>query len=184
MRWKLAITILIVGMVAIGGYGWRLYREAYAPVPPYEARALLATYSKNGVDVSAWLEYDQNHHPLIATTFAPQQPQFHLYGQSLPVSGIEGLGRPTMVALISDHIDTKGSIEADVLEETQIIGHIQLPVYPEGAVTLRLPIAWDELSYAEATLNITYMACSDTQGCLLPVENHPLPITLPISVTQ
>jgi hypothetical protein len=51
------------------------------------------------------------------------------------------------------------------------------PVYPDGPVTVRLPIEKLDRPTTPIELAITYMACSDTT-CLPPVENKPISATL------
>lgn len=179
MRWTTVIVVaLLLVLVLLPVYGYWRYARPYTPTPPYESTLLLTSYAENGVAVEVRLESDRNHHPLIATTFTPQFEGFHLYGQSLPKSGIDGIGRPTTIEMVSNRVRMEGPVNADVLEQVQRVGDMELPIYPEGAVTLRLPVSWEGAS--DANLHVTYMACSDTKGCLLPVINHPLSITLPV----
>jgi hypothetical protein len=58
------------------------------------------------------------------------------------------------------------------------------PVYPAGAVTLRLPVTLTASNSATAELSVTYMACSD-RTCLAPVIDRRITVTIPrVAVTS
>lgn len=172
-RFLIILFLLALPLLYIG---W-VYTAPYTTSPPYRTIDTLATYSENGVDVEVRLERDGNDHALLATTFTPQMAGFHLYGNTMPPEGIEGLGRPTLVSLESTSLQLEGALFADATEEIQKVGDLEIPIYPERAITLRMPVSWSHAT-PTATLYLTYMACSDTQGCLLPVEKQPISISL------
>src|SRR2546428_330591 len=55
---------------------------------------------------------------------------------------------------------------------------LTFPVYPEGAVTLRLPVILTPKDSATAVLSVTYMACSD-RICLAPVIDKRIAVRIP-----
>src|SRR5205823_3886051 len=109
--------------------------------------------------------------------FTPDRPGFHLYSIDLPADGIEGLGRPTRVA-VTGGLSASGRQHADKpLQILRLAGidNVDLPVYPDGPVTVTLPV---HHTVASATTLLSYAACSATEGCLLPVADRAVPITL------
>ena len=53
------------------------------------------------------------------------------------------------------------------------------PVYPAGAVTLRLPVTLTARDSATAQLSVTYMACSE-RTCLAPVIDKRIAVRIPV----
>src|SRR5438552_13512973 len=53
------------------------------------------------------------------------------------------------------------------------------PVYPAGAVTLRLPVTLTARDSATAELSVTYMACSD-RTCQAPVIDKRIAVRIPV----
>jgi hypothetical protein len=51
-------------------------------------------------------------------------------------------------------------------------------IYPEGPVTLRLPVRLTAARAVKATVFLTYMACSSDQQCLPPVVEEPVAMTI------
>ena len=140
----------------------------------------LTQFTENGVTVEIAMEKDQAGEFWLASTFTPTQPRFHLYSTDLPRTGIGGVGRPTLLEIIAP-IDllSAGSLQVDqpVIDLYFDILERSYPVYPDGPVTLRRPIAEPDRSVTPIELSITYMACSDTT-CLPPVENKHIAATL------
>ncbi len=60
---------------------------------------------------------------------------------------------------------------------------LTFPVYPEGAVTLRLPVTLTAKDSATAVLSVTYMACSD-RICLPPVIDKRIAVRIPASAAS
>ena len=102
------------------------------------------------------------------------------YSKDLPRTGISGVGRPTLLEVIAPaDLRPIGSLQADRPVQDLYLDALQLsfPVYPDGAVTVRLPLEKSDRSMIPIELAITYMACSDTT-CLPPVENKRISATL------
>jgi hypothetical protein len=129
------------------------------PRPP--AGDLTGEYREAGVGVTLTL-----HGGRLIATYRPDKAGFHLYSAALPAGGIDGLGRPTVLAP-GHGLSAGGPAVADreptTLHEVEL--GVDLPVYPDGPVTLTLPVV---VSGAPVTAVIGYAACSPTQ-CLLPV---------------
>src|SRR6185295_17404335 len=97
----------------------------------------------------------------LAARFTPVSADTHLYAKELPLDGINGLGRPTRLAVTTaTGLRVTGGLSADRPAIDDRIEELQttLSVYPAGPVTLRLPIEVD--GDARAELSLTYMACS------------------------
>ncbi|MFN8433062.1 MAG: hypothetical protein U0V18_03530 [Anaerolineales bacterium] len=144
----------------------------------------LATFVKNSVSVSIYLEKDTDATYFFSATFTPE-PGFHLYSKDLPITGADGLGRPTLIeAGAESQYHVTGKLLESVPAEIPKFEPKNLLVYPVGAVTLRLPI---ELppgnSWVDDTVRITYMACSD-RGCKAPVIGQEIPIQIPAKETS
>jgi hypothetical protein len=56
---------------------------------------------------------------------------------------------------------------------------VTFPVYPDGPVTLRVPVARVPSGGHDAILSVTYMACSG-RTCLPPVVDKRIAVSLPI----
>lgn len=113
----------------------------------------------------------------LEVLFTPPAPGFHLYSLSLPDGGVQGLGIPTRLSVRGALAET-GPVTAG--EPTQsldiaVLG-VKLPVYPDGQVTLSLPVRHTEGSTADVV--VSYGACSSST-CLAPVTDEAIPITVP-----
>lgn len=101
---------------------------------------------------------------------SPPPEGYHLYSKDIPITGIEGLGRPTLLELTSNSTTkATGALIEGVKAEVPDFGPRELLVYPAGAVTLSLPV---ELppgeDWIEDELQVTFIACSASQ-CKPPV---------------
>lgn len=110
----------------------------------------------------------------VRARFIPQRPGFHLYSLDLPSGGVKGLGIPTVVA-VRGSLDAAGQLSADApvsdlrIEELDV----DLPVYPDGPVTVTLPVRSTGDGLAEVV--VTYGACS-ASTCLPPVRERVIPL--------
>ncbi|MFI6078904.1 hypothetical protein ACIA5C_46095 [Actinoplanes sp. NPDC051343] len=131
------------------------------PHPP--AADLTGEYHEAGVTVTLLL-----HSGSLTATYRPAQAGFHLYSTALPPGGIDGLGRPTVLAP-GHGLTATGRAVADrepiTLHEVEL--DVDLPVYPDGPITLTLPVG---VSRAPFEAVIGYAACSATT-CLFPVTD-------------
>jgi hypothetical protein len=170
------ISGIVLLLTALGVYALASRTSATS----FTVQQPLAQFTENGVKVDIAVEKDQTGKFWLASTFTPTQPRFHLYSTDLPREGIGGVGRPTLLEVIaSTGLHPIGSLQANqpVIDLYFDILQRSYPVYPDGPVTLRLPIAEPDRSVTPIELSITYMACSDTT-CLPPVENKHISATL------
>lgn len=148
---------------------------------PKKREADLAAFTERGVHVAVTLDRDHAGGFWLAARFAPLDPGAHLYSSSLPSDGIQGLGRPTRLALDPDsplratgHAIADRPVISDALEGLGTV----LPIYPAGPVTLRIPILRTEQTANRAVVLVSYMACG-AKGCLPPVMDRKVEIRLP-----
>jgi hypothetical protein len=129
--------------------------------PSRPAGDLVATYREAGVTVALRLRGAD-----LTATYRPDRAGFHLYSAAMPPDGVDGLGRPTVLAAGSG-LSATGPAVADraptTLHEAEL--GVDLPVYPDGPVTLTLPVT---AAGGPVQAVIGYAACSLTE-CLVPV---------------
>jgi len=162
---------LIPLVIVLGATGARAQSE----------RWLLTRFAEHEVAVEIALERDRSGKTWLVGTYTPSRATFHLYGKDLPKTGIHGVARPTLLEVVSSaSIRPVGPLAAD---RPTIDLHVAalgstFPVYPEGAVTLRLPVTLTARDSATAELSVTYMACSD-RTCLAPVIDRRIVVRIP-----
>jgi hypothetical protein len=129
--------------------------------PPRETST---QFSAGGVDVTLTVRTST-----VLATLRPEQAGFHVYSVDLPEGGVDGLGIPTRLS-VRGGLAATGPPTADqpvhLLELTGL--STELPVYPDGPVTLTLPV---RRSGDSAEVVVSYGACSASQ-CLIPVSDH------------
>lgn len=132
----------------------------------------VVSFVEKGVRVNVQLDRDARGRLWIAGTFTPTQPETHLYAIDLPDDGIQGLGRPTKIAIGADSdLRAIGPLEANrrAIDDPIEALHAVLRIYPDGPVTVRLPVAARTGAHAtRANVSVSYMACGNN-GCLAPV---------------
>jgi thioredoxin 1 len=154
---------------------------------PAELRALLEQWSpkrlvrdlggftERGVRVRVSLQENPSRRTWLTATFTPTTSETHLYGKDLPRQGINGLGRPTRLAVVAGTgVTVTGDPVADriVRDDRLEALNTTLSVYPPGPVSLHLPVRLVQTGRpARAELSISYMACG-TNGCLPPVSDR------------
>jgi thiol-disulfide isomerase/thioredoxin len=142
----------------------------------------LASVTERGVRVTLALEQDSEARAWLAATFAPVDRDTHIYSKDLPSGGVNGLGRPTRLAVVSSTgLTMAGAVVADRPASDDRVDVLQttLSVYPPGAVTLRAPVTIaDVRSGARAEVSVGYMACGP-KGCLPPVVDKRIAIAVP-----
>ena len=155
---------------------------------PQEQTYSLLTFAKNDVEVEVHLEIDEQESAQLVATFTPSEPTLHLYGLDMPLTGIEGVGRPTRIAIVSGAIESVGNLTADVTTTDRAFPNFDhtFPLYPDGPVTLTLPVKLpaSRPESPEVVFSITYMACSSDGVCKPPVTDRQETITLPAAIWQ
>lgn len=136
----------------------------------------IAGFSDSGVTVTIAVKDRSAQHATLAATFAPDRPGFHLYSIDLPPQGVQGVGRP--ISLTAQGVlAAAGPLTAEAAPTTISLAgtDLTLPVYPDGPVTVDLPVAID--GPGQATLLLGYAACS-ASTCLPPVSGHVVRLTV------
>jgi hypothetical protein len=149
-------------------------RSGFSPASPYP----LASFSRNRVTVEISLVWEENGQTWLEGSFTPEKG-YHLYSKDLPRGGVDGLGRPTLIELVP------GSRLVSAGELTESVGALQdqglegLLVYPEGPVTLRLPVYLPEgQGCYDEQVSITFMACR-LGRCSPPVTGELVAVQVP-----
>ncbi len=139
----------------------------------------LASFSENDVSVSIALEQSSAGNYLLSATFTPPDG-YHLYSKDIPVRGINGIGRPTLLELTAQsQMKALGSLADSVPPEKFYFEHNEFQVYPLGAVILSLPIQLPPgRGWVNDELKLTFMACSSNL-CKPPVEGKIVAIRVP-----
>jgi len=191
MRYKTIIlanlVIIIAGFVLIrfgDGILFNRPRDGYIPREPYVRWLALHSFIENGVKVDIALERDGAGQAILAATYTPMQEHFHLYSKDLPRNGIDGAGRPTLLEIAAPGgVQPIGAVTADLPASDYTIDGFDrpFPVYPDGPVTMRLPIELPRASDQPATvrLTLTYMTCSSYGVCSPPVVEKPVSVIIP-----
>lgn len=139
----------------------------------------LASFAENEVRVSVALEHPSAENYLLSATFTPPDG-YHLYSKNIPIHGIDGIGRPTLLELTAQsQMKALGNLTENVPAERFYFEHNEFQVYPLGAVTLSLPIDLPPgQHWVNDELKITFMACSPNL-CKAPVEGKIVSIRVP-----
>ena len=139
----------------------------------------LASFTENYVDVSIFLQRDAQANYLLSATFTPPDG-YHLYSKDIPIAGIDGLGKPTLLELAADsQIKGIGNLTVSAQAQEPEFGPKELLVYPLGPMTLSLPIELPPSDgWIEDELKVTYMACSASQ-CKPPVVGKRVLVRIP-----
>ena len=153
---------------------------APAPTLARGAALSLASFTENGVSVVVNLQRAASGDVALTATFTPLEAGFHLYSKDMPRNGIGGVGRPTLLELNPNaKMQAAGALTESVASKMHITYPNALPVYPDGPVTLTLPIHLPAGSGLIADqISLTYMTCSD-ETCKAPVIGKIIPVTIP-----
>jgi hypothetical protein len=121
---------------------------------------------------SAWAD---DNLLVLRAEFKPDDSAFHLYGSELPRSGVNGVGRPTLLEVSKPQefheIGKLASSKDPILKVNDILNLIY-PVYPDGTVILYLPLRVKDVPRTNLSIPIklTYMSCSE-KTCNVPIES-------------
>lgn len=133
----------------------------------------LGGFTERGVRVNVSLQENSSRRTWLTATFTPLANETHLYGKDLPSQGVNGLGRPTRLAIVSGSgVTATGDVIADRIVRDDRLEELKttLQIYPPGAVSLHLPVRVETGRPSRAELSISYMACG-MNGCLPPVTD-------------
>ena len=139
----------------------------------------LTSFSENSVDVSITLTRDALGTILLTATFTPP-PDGHLYGKNIPRTGVDGLGRPTLLELTDrSKMEALGTLMESLPALIEEFESLELPVYPDGPVTLSLPVELPSgKEWVDDEISVTFMACTDN-GCKPPVIGKIVQVRVP-----
>ncbi len=151
------------------------------PLLALTAAESLATFEENSVEVV--LSVEAGAVPGKATlvglfTPKPKKDPLHLYSIDL-IPGGDGGVATKMVIRPGQAVESAGPLSAQPAPHD----HEGLSIYPDGPVTVRLPIsvqATADGAPVEVTVLVSYMACS-AKFCLNPVMNHPMKVKISTS---
>jgi hypothetical protein len=139
----------------------------------------LASFTENFVRVSIKLERNSSGDYLLSARFTPPEG-YHLYSKDIPLTGADGLGRPTLLELTVDsRMSATGELKESVEAHQPGFEPKELLVYPSGPVTLSLPVQLPAgEDWLDDEVKITYMTCSAVQ-CKRPVVGKILSVRVP-----
>src|SRR5258708_4171720 len=179
----LLIAMSVVTLIGLGMYLFskRWFTAQSLASDTFETPRLLTSFTQNGVQVNVSLEKDSTGQMSLAATYRPMNAGYHLYSKDLPRNGLDGVGRPSLLEISGNGVQATGTLLESVhpIELNATWSQEPVPVYPEGPVTLRLPIKLLEstASSVVAELSLTYETCSATT-CFPPVVGKTIPVTL------
>ncbi|MGW7437866.1 hypothetical protein [Streptomyces sp. NPDC054849] len=164
---KARIAAALLSLAALAACGEQPAEGAAADTAP------TTRFSENGVTVTLSVSGWQASKGTLTAVFTPEEKGFHLYSTDLPLTGIEGVGRPTAVDVTGVlKADGKLTAAADVRTISLPGVGAPVPVYPDGPVTATLPILAD--GKGDATVLLGYASCSTEEGCTIPVADRPV----------
>jgi len=142
-----------------------------------------AVHRQHGVTVTVTVEEVGPTTAVLVGRFVPdtQKPPLHLYSKDTP-TGREGeLGAPTVLRLkAGEAVSAAGPLTADQVPTLKD----DLSLYPEGPVTLRLPIALPAGAAGTTvpvSVQVGYMACT-AFTCNIPVRPQDTALTVQVPV--
>lgn len=165
-----AALLSFVSLAALAACGGQP-AEGAGDSPPPATRT--TRFTENGVTVTLSVSDWHASQGTLTAVFTPEVKGFHLYSADLPPNGIEGVGRPTAMA-VTGALKAQGRLTAaaDVRSISVPGVDAPVPVYPDGPVTTSLPVRAD--AGGDATVLFGYASCSTRDGCTIPVSDHPV----------
>ncbi|MFI5669925.1 hypothetical protein [Streptomyces sp. NPDC051704] len=159
-------SVALLSCAALAACGGRQTEGAHRPAPT-------TSFTDQGVTVTLSVSDWHTSTGTLSAVFTPERKGFHLYSTDLPADGVEGVGRPTAMA-VTGAIKAAGRPAAAAEVRSITVPGVQapVPVYPDGPVTLTLPVRAD--ADGDATVLIGYASCSTQDGCTIPVSDHPV----------
>lgn len=139
----------------------------------------LTSASERGVEVSISIERTLAGTIFLHATFTPPAGD-HLYGKDIPVTGVDGVGRPTLLELpAGSKMAALGTLIESISPSLEDFELLKLPIYPSGPVTLSLPISLPPgEGWIEDSVSVSYMVCNE-KGCKPPVLDKRIPVRVP-----
>jgi hypothetical protein len=171
MKWRRKCTVLLLTILVL--------ESVVSCAPAGEKPIALASFSENYVEVTIHLEQTATGNYILSAMFTPPEG-YHLYSKDIPVTGINGLGRPTLLEFTSNSLmKSRGGLMESVKATVPEFEPRELLVYPLGPVTLSLPVELPPgAGWVEDELSVTYMACSASL-CKPPVVGKIVTVRVP-----
>jgi len=170
-------------LLSVAGCSSTSTTPAHAPTPTPTSTLSTATRTQAGVAVRVSVMGQGSAGWRLKVLLVPLSRGFHLYSLSLPNGGEQGLGIPTRLS-VRGALEATGAATAQEptrLLDIAVLG-VKLPVYPDGPVTLDLPVrdaaAAASGDGAVAQVVVSYGACSSAT-CLAPVIGEVIPVSVP-----
>ncbi|MFG2292751.1 hypothetical protein [Streptomyces sp. NPDC048603] len=156
-----------------GDSGASAATAAKAPGAAAASGPATTRFTENGVTVTLTVSDWKASKGTLTAVFTPEEKGFHLYSTDLPATGVEGVGRPTAMA-VTGALTAEGRLAASApVQKIRVPGvGAPVPVYPDGPVTTTLPVRADR--NGEATVLFGYASCSSQEGCTIPVSDRPV----------
>ena len=103
-----------------------------------------------------------------------------MYSKNIPITGVDGLGRPTLLELpVDSALRATGALLESKSAQEPGFEPKELLVYPTGEIILSLPV---ELpvgnDWVDDSVLVTYMTCNEN-GCKPPVLRKAVSIRIP-----
>nr|WSW63340.1 hypothetical protein OG513_34900 [Streptomyces sp. NBC_00998] len=164
-----AALLTFVSLAALAACGGQPAKDAGGSAPATRT----TRFTENGVTVTLSVSDWQASQGTLTAVFTPEAKGFHLYSTDLPPTGIEGVGRPTAMA-VNGALKARGRLTAGADVRSISVPGVDapVPVYPDGPVTTTLPVRAD--TDGDATVLLGYASCSTQDGCTIPVSDHPV----------
>lgn len=168
-RARLGLVGALLGLILAAGCGGEL-----GSPPAHTER-----FDDARVEVRIRFERTSASRGIVVAEFRPTGSGIHLYGTDLPPDGIDGAGRPTLVTVVDP--DWTSAMALSASPSTSLVDYPgfeePFPVFPDGPVTLRQAVERTGSSDDGAIeTTVTFMACTSTGLCYLPVEDHPMAV--------
>lgn len=171
MKLRLSLPVLLWIML----FSWIGVSCVTGPSKPIS----LASFTESYVAVSIVLERNSDASYVLSATFAPPDG-YHLYSKDIPITGVDGVGRPTLLKLTSNSaLKARGELMESINAQVPDFEPKELLVYPLGVVTLRLPVELPPgKAWIDDEVEVTYMACSASL-CKPPVVGKTVLLQIP-----
>ncbi|MFF5445617.1 hypothetical protein [Streptomyces sp. NPDC012888] len=181
---KARSAAVLLSLAALAGCGGQPADGAAGSAPTAAPAAAAATthavaaapttrFTENGVTVTLTVSGWQGSRGTLTAVFTPEEEGFHLYSTDLPAGGVEGVGRPTTVA-VRGALAAEGRLRAAAPVRSVSLPGVgaPVPVYPDGPVTTTLAVRAG--GDGDATVLLGYASCSEREGCTIPVSDRPV----------
>ena len=137
------------------------------------------TDTVNQVGVTIRLGLGLHGEAMLIASFTPPAG-YHLYSKDIPLGGVRGQGRPTLIELPpGSQMQAAGALTESAAAGLPGYNPDGPAVYPDGPVTLTLPVRLPNRSgWVEDQVSLTYMPCT-ALNCKTPVVGRLVAVRIP-----